>query len=47
MWRNYISGPDACGGITYPDQVGVERNDVSGPGACGGMTYPNQVGVEE
>jgi hypothetical protein len=37
MWRNYISGPDACGGMTYPDQMYV----------CGEMTYPDQMGVEE
>jgi hypothetical protein len=23
IWRNDISRPDECGGITYPDQVDV------------------------
>jgi hypothetical protein len=43
-WRNDISGPDACGGMTYPDRMNVEEshihtwwmwwNDVSGPDVC-------------
>jgi hypothetical protein len=57
MWRNDISEPDVCEGITYKDQMYVEewhirtrcmwRNDISGPVACGGITYPDQMHVEE
>jgi hypothetical protein len=25
MWRNDISGPDGCGGMTFPDQMDVEE----------------------
>jgi hypothetical protein len=25
MCRNDISGPDVCGGMTYPDQMDVEE----------------------
>jgi hypothetical protein len=47
MWRNDISGPDGCGGKTYPDRMNVEeshirtswmwRNDICGPDGCGGI----------
>jgi hypothetical protein len=37
MWRNDISRPNVCGGMTYPDQMYV----------CGGMIYPDQMYVEE
>jgi hypothetical protein len=37
MWRNDISEPGWCGGMTFPDQMYV----------CGGMTYPDQMDVEE
>jgi hypothetical protein len=36
MWRNDISGPDICGGMTYPDQMDVEE-----------IKYPDQMYVEE
>jgi hypothetical protein len=49
MWRNDISGPDGCRGMTYSDQIHVEeshiqtrwvwKNDRSRSDGCGGMTY--------
>jgi hypothetical protein len=57
MWRNDISGPDVCGGMTYTDQLHVEelhigtrcmwRNDISGPDGWGGMIYPDEMDGEE
>jgi hypothetical protein len=44
MWRNDISGSEACGGMIYPDQLHVEelhirtrcmwRNHIFGPDVC-------------
>jgi hypothetical protein len=45
-WRNDISGPDACGGITYPDQMHVEELHIQTKWVWRGMIYPDQMHVE-
>jgi hypothetical protein len=54
---NDISGPDVCGGMTYPDQMDVEEchirtrcmwmNDISRPDGYGKMTDPDQMDMAE